>query len=353
MDFVEHFGIPTAICSEDLNLVEANSLFQELFAVKIGEPIEARFTTLEVNKMRRRLNRNQTYKCVVPAHNERQTPYKLTIKTSGENIAILASDATELKKSEDMLASYSKMIERQNRSIKRDKEKLEMLIGNILPSATILELRKSGQVKPKQFKNVGILMLDLVGFTKLSAQNDANVLFSELNELFTCFDILAEEYDCERIKTIGDAYLAVTNVNIENSKPNESLAILAADIIHIIEARRGKIDWKCRIGLHKGDLIAGVVGKSKILFDVFGDGINTAARMEAASVPMKINCSENFYLTSNFKDHFTSRGLQEIKGKDPARMYFLKDSFHDLDSDRISEIVHQARNMKSIVEITV
>ena len=353
MDFVEHFEIPTAICSEDLNLVEANSLFQELFSVKIGQSIEANFTAPQVKKMRRRLHRNQTYVCVILAHNERQTPYKLTIKASGEKIAILASDATDIKKSEDMLASYSKMIERQNKSIKRDKEKLEVLIGNILPSATILELRKSGQVKPKQFKNVGILMLDLVGFTKLSTQNDANVLFSELNELFTCFDILAEQYECERIKTIGDAYLAVTNVNIENAKPNESLAILAADFIHIIEARRGKIDWKCRIGLHKGDLIAGVVGKSKILFDVFGDGINTAARMEAASVPMKINCSENFYLTSNFKDQFTSRGLQEIKGKDPARMYFLKDSFHELDSDRISEIVQQARNMKSIVEITV
>lgn len=158
-------------------------------------------------------------------------------------------------------------------------------------------------------------MLDLVGFTKLSTQNDANVLFSELNELFTCFDILAEQYEWERIKTIGDDYLAVTNVNIENSKPNESLAILAADFIHIIEARRGKIDWKCRIGLHKGDLIAGVVGKSKILFDVFGDGINTTARMEADSVPMKINSSENFILPVTLKTNLPHVVYKKLRAR--------------------------------------
>jgi len=353
MDFICHFGIPTALCTEDLNLVQANDLFQELFCLNVGNSIASMFNDLEVKKVRRKLSRNQAYKLVVVAQNQRQTPYEFTFKTLDGNIAILATDATEIKKSEDMLASYSKMIERQNRAIKRDKEKLEVLIGNILPSTTISELRSNGQVKPKKFTNVGIMMLDLVGFTTLSAQNDAEVLFSELNELFTCFDILAENHKCERIKTIGDAYLAVTNVNIENSKPNESLASLATDIIHIIESRSGKIDWKCRIGLHKGDLVAGVVGKTKILFDVFGDGINTAARMEAASVPMKINCSENFFQTSNFTEHFTPRGLQQIKGKEPAKMYFLENSFHNLDSQRIAEIVQQARTMKSIVESTI
>ena len=88
IDFFEHFEIPTAVCSEDLNLVEANSLFQELFSVKIDQSIEANFTAPQVKKMRRRLHRNQTYVCVILAHNERQTPYKLTIKASGENIAI-------------------------------------------------------------------------------------------------------------------------------------------------------------------------------------------------------------------------------------------------------------------------
>ena len=354
MDAVQHFSIPTAICTHDLNLLEANNAFVDLFACENGKSISPLLSQNDLHRLQRKLGRNQQYKLAVRAQNERQTPYELKFKKIDETkIAILATDATEQRKAEEMLASYSQLIERQNKAIQIDKQKLEVLIANILPSSTIAELRRNGTVQPKKFQNVGIIALDFVGFTALSEKTDADLLFSELNEMFTCFDILAERYSCERIKTIGDAYLAVTNVNIENYNSHESLANFAMDALGIIESRKSDLDWQCRIGLHQGDLVAGVVGKTKILFDVFGDGINTAFRVEALSLPMKINCSSQFYETSTFKDNFSPRGLQKVKGKTASKMYFLNKPLSPATPQQLREIIQTAKSTKSIVETNV
>lgn len=249
-----------------------------------------------------------------------------------------------------VIIDKNQMLEAQNLKIEEDRRKLELLVENILPSATISELREKGAVTPKKFENVGVLFLDFVGFTEQSDKTDAALLFSELNEMFTCFDIIAEKYGCERIKTIGDAYLAVTNVNFTNSAQNENLAKMAIEIIELITLRNDKIDWKCRIGLHVGDLVAGVVGKTKILFDVFGDGINTASRVEGASEALKINCSEDFYQTSAFKDYFENRGLIEIKGKKPQNMYFLSSDFFSPDIADLRVTIEASKRLSSLLE---
>lgn len=255
-----------------------------------------------------------------------------------------------INKQATVIIDKNQMLEAQNLKIEEDKRKLELLVENILPSATISELREKGTVPPKKFENVGILFLDFVGFTEQSAKTDAALLFSELNEMFTCFDIIAEKYGCERIKTIGDAYLAVTNVNFTNSAQNENLAKMAIEIIKLITLRNDKIDWKCRIGLHVGDLVAGVVGKTKILFDVFGDGINTASRVEGASEALKINCSEDFYQTSAFKDYFANRGLIEIKGKKSQNMYFLSSDFFSPDIADLRVTIEASKRVSSLLE---
>ena len=255
-----------------------------------------------------------------------------------------------INKQATVIIDKNQMLEAQNLKIEEDRRKLELLVENILPSATISELREKGTVTPKKFENVGILFLDFVGFTEQSAKTDAALLFSELNEMFTCFDIIAEKYGCERIKTIGDAYLAVTNVNFTNSAQNENLAKMAIEIIKLITLRNDKIDWKCRIGLHVGDLVAGVVGKTKILFDVFGDGINTASRVEGASEALKINCSEDFYQTSAFKDYFANRGLIEIKGKKSQNMYFLSSDFFSPDIADLRVTIEASKRVSSLLE---
>ena len=258
--------------------------------------------------------------------------------------------ADELNNQANEILNKNELLEAQNQKIQDEKSKLEILIKNILPTATIRELRDNGTVEPKKFENVGILMLDFVGFTEMSAKTEQNLLFDELNEMFTCFDFLAERHKCERIKTIGDAYLAVANVNVENKSQIESLAKFALDIIAVLEARETQLEWKCRIGLHVGDIVAGVVGKTKILFDVFGDGINTASRIEGLSKPMKINCSKDFYSASDFHDHFEARGKLEIKGKNSMEVFFLKNSFHQPKTEEIEDIVNSAKLAESLIE---
>lgn len=258
-----------------------------------------------------------------------------------------------INKQATVIIDKNQMLEAQNLKIEEDRRKLELLVDNILPSTTISELREKGTVTPKKFENVGILFLDFVGFTEQSAKTDAALIFSELNEMFTCFDIIAEKYGCERIKTIGDAYLAVTNVNFTNSAQNENLAKMAIEIIELITLRNDKIDWKCRIGLHVGDLVAGVVGKTKIAFDVFGDGINTASRVEGASEALKINCSEDFYQTSAFKDYFENRGLIEIKGKKPQNMYFLSSDFFSPDIADLRVTIEASKRESSLLEVAM
>lgn len=247
----------------------------------------------------------------------------------------------------------NKTLELQNASIERDKVKLELLLANILPSKIISELRQEGSVTPQKFRNVGILILDFVGFTELSAEADADVLFAELNEMFTAFDLLCEKYNCERIKTIGDAYLAVTNVNLDNPKQIESLAKFSLDIIALVEQRQAAFNWECRIGLHVGDLVAGIVGKTKILFDVFGDGINTASRVEGLSSPMRVNCSNAFYEAADFQDFFEPRGELEVKGKANMLMYFLRREYHISPQEEITKIILRASKTRSLVESTI
>lgn len=349
MDFIKHFSIPTAICDEGLEVVELNQSFGMLFGVEISDSLCDHFASIEIVKLKRKLARGQKYSAIIQTKNDRSIPYELIFDRLDDRIAIIGMDASKVKKAEDMLASYSTMIEQQNRKIAEDNERLELLINNTLPANVVTELGANGQVSPKKFKDVGIMFLDFVNFTEISANNDEHLIFSELNEMFTCFDILAQKYECERIKTIGDAYLAVTNVNVPNQAPVNSLCDFAIDILAILEARNSKLEWNCRIGLHVGDLVAGVVGKTKILFDVFGDGINIASRIEAASQPMKINCSKAFFDRCDFSEHFEARGLIEVKGKAPMEMFFLNKTFKPLDPAAINQIIDEARNTRSII----
>jgi adenylate cyclase len=261
--------------------------------------------------------------------------------------------AKELNTQAQEIIQKNETLRLQNASIERDKVKLEALLANILPSNIVRKLRREGSVAPKKFTNVGILMLDFVDFTELSAKSDADVLFAELNEMFTAFDILCEKYTCERIKTIGDAYLAVANVNVNNPKQIESLAKLALDILALVEQRKATFNWECRIGLHVGDLVAGIVGKTKILFDVFGDGINTASRVEGLSIPMKVNCSNAFYEAADFQEFFESRGELEVKGKANMIMHFLKREYHISPQEEIAKIILGAENTRSLIESTI
>jgi class 3 adenylate cyclase len=217
------------------------------------------------------------------------------------------------------------LIQERTYDLNQEKIKVDSLLSNILPAYVIEDLKMRGESLPRDFENVAILFTDFVGFTRISTTMEPSSLINELNEMFTAFDDIVLRRGGERIKTIGDAYMAVSGLNESVTDPAAAMVESAQDIIAYIRQRnQGRpVQWQIRIGISVGKSVGGVVGKTKYLFDLFGDTINTASRMESNSEPMKINVSEEVYLRLKDRYPFVERELVEVKGKGLTKMYFV------------------------------
>lgn len=211
--------------------------------------------------------------------------------------------------------------------LNRERVKSEKLLANILPRKVILDLNERGITLPELFSNVTVLFSDVVGFTEMSSRIPVNKLIEELNDIFTTFDLIMERNGCERIKTIGDAYLAVSGLPEKNAHHCENIANAALEMIEAIKIRNVEkgTDWQIRIGIHTGEVIGSVIGIKKYIYDVFGDTVNTASRFENSSEPMKINISQNVFAILADKYNYEERGKHRVKGKGDMSMYFLED----------------------------
>ncbi len=216
-------------------------------------------------------------------------------------------------------------VRKSKKLISDEKMKSDKLLHNILPTKVVRELKKFGSSSPEKFSNVTVFFSDFVGFTEMSANINPNILIDELNDIFTRFDEIMEKHNCERIKTIGDAYLSVCG--LPEANPNHVRNILSASLeITSWLSDRNKIadlKWEVRVGVHTGNLIGGIVGVKKYIYDVFGDTINTASRMESNSHVGRINVSEDTHRAAHNHFSFTARPETEIKGKGLMKMYFL------------------------------
>ncbi len=222
------------------------------------------------------------------------------------------------------------LVEERTQELRQEKEKSEELLLNILPRETAKELIDRGEATPQHYDQVTILFTDFQAFTKSASNITPQELVSTLNECFTAFDEIIGRHNLEKIKTIGDAYMCAGGIPTENSTNPEDAVGAAIEmrnwINHWNAARQlaGKDVWEARIGLHTGELIAGVIGKKKFAYDVWGDAVNLAARMETNSEAGKINISEATYNLIKGKFECTSRGKIEVKGKGLMEMYFVK-----------------------------
>lgn len=217
-------------------------------------------------------------------------------------------------------------LELANDEIIREKNKSDRLILNVLPAKVANDLKEKGKTEPELYKNVTVMFADIVGFTGKAIKHSPQDIISELNIFFSQIDEIIGKYSCERIKTIGDAYLAVSGMPIADKNHIENMARVALEVIKYTSERNNtaSIPWEIRIGIHTGEVVGGVVGIKKYVYDIFGDTINTTARMESACLPMKINVSEEIYLALKDKFIFTDRGMILAKGKGEIKMYFLE-----------------------------
>ena len=202
----------------------------------------------------------------------------------------------------------------------------ENLLENILPKKIIEELRSNGYSDPEQFESVSVLFTDIVHFTDTSKKLQPSILIEELNDIFTNFDMIMDEYKCVRIKTIGDAYMAVSGLPEKNPSHLQNLISAALECRDYLAKRNetAKIEWKIRLGINFGCVVAGIVGVKKYLYDVFGDTVNVASRMETSSEEMKLCVPESVYTQLKDVFDFTFRGEFNIKGKGMMKLYFVE-----------------------------
>ena len=215
--------------------------------------------------------------------------------------------------------------------INKERQKSEQLLLNILPQKVVNELKEKGNTSPEIFKNVTVLFSDIVGFTDISSKLPVDVLINELNDIFTSFDTIIEKNSCERIKTIGDAYLAVCGLSQKDENHCSNVVNAALEMLDKLNQRNKthNIQWQIRIGIHTGQVIGSVVGIKKYIYDVFGDTVNTASRLESLSKPMKINVSDDVISELGNKYKFKNRGKFEVKGKKEMDMYFVNSRVND------------------------
>ena len=216
---------------------------------------------------------------------------------AGEKIAVLVcQNITRIKELESMIDSYSMMVERNTLEIKREKDQVEKLLLNMMPRAAYEEYKASGIVAPRIFEPVSVLALDFVDFDQRLAENDPSVIISELNDVFSAFDRIGEQFGCERIRTNGDSYVAVSGVPDPASDHAHAVSSSAVRFLRYLERRNQShpIKWEARIGLSSGSVIGSVVGVQKYIYDVFGPAVTSALRMRARTAPMCISTDADF-----------------------------------------------------------
>ncbi|MBL8003409.1 MAG: hypothetical protein JNL05_15755 [Flavobacteriales bacterium] len=218
----------------------------------------------------------------------------------------------------------------QSKEIEGQKVRIEDLLLNILPKQISDELKDKGKATARRHDEVTVMFTDMKGFTKAAEKMTPEELVSELDECFIKFDEIIGRYGIEKIKTIGDSYMCASGV--PSSDPHHAIktAMAALEVREMMDQwrreheARGKEPWILRIGLHTGPVVAGVVGKRKFAYDIWGDAVNTASRMESSGEPGEVNVSGATY--AQLKDHFecVHRGQVEAKNKGKIDMYFVK-----------------------------
>ncbi|HTN45935.1 MAG TPA: adenylate/guanylate cyclase domain-containing protein [Flavipsychrobacter sp.] len=236
--------------------------------------------------------------------------------------------AQELEKKQ-LLETQNERLEKEvaerTEEIHLEKKKSDDLLLNILPSEIAEELKLKGESKAHKYDEVSVLFTDFVNFTKISEQLGVDELLHELNVNFTAFDRIMEKHGLEKIKTIGDAYLAVSGLPVANSRHAQNTILAALDILEFVKIRKAEVPYglDIRIGINSGSLIAGIIGVKKFAYDIWGDTVNTAARMEQNSEAGKINISAQTYELVKEEFACSYRGKIGAKNKGEIDMYFV------------------------------
>lgn len=222
----------------------------------------------------------------------------------------------------------NRYIQKTNRIIKDERNRSDNLLLNILPAETATELKENGKVKAKKFESVTVLFTDFKGFTGYAENLAPEQLVESVDYYFSFFDAIMEKYGLEKIKTVGDAYMCAGGLPYPSQDHAQKMVSAAVEIANFVNESKKLISdqqtrFDIRIGINTGPVVAGVVGTKKFAYDIWGDAVNIASRMEANSEPGRINISENTFVL--VKEHFDCeyRGEVKVKNRGKMKMYFV------------------------------
>jgi class 3 adenylate cyclase len=260
--------------------------------------------------------------------------YKVKLARIAAQNALLEAQVQErtiqLGEANEELKQINEELNATLETIDKERQKSDSLLRNILPAETAQELKENGVATPRSYELASIMFTDLKGFTSIAESLSPEDIIGELNICFSAFDKICEANGLEKIKTIGDGYLAVGGV----PEPNETNAVDAVRAALQMQAfmkqwqqerlNKGLPVWRLRIGIHTGPVVAGVVGTHKFAYDIWGDSVNLAARMEQSGEADQVNISESTYQL--VKEHFRchARGKMQAKNKGMVDMYFVE-----------------------------
>ena len=241
-----------------------------------------------------------------------------TFHTNGAVINLVALAVAALL-IDRYLLNLNGALYREKCLVEHERARADRVLYNALPMSIANELKSNNAVKAEKYQHMTVLFVDIVGFTNFSATRPPGAVVQVLNEIFSEFDTLVDCHEVEKIKTIGDAYMVIGKGKVS------AVATLALEMLDGMQAygRRNGFDLAIRCGIHVGPAVAGVIGLKRFLYDVWGDAVNTASRMESMGEAGKIHVSEEVFRELQPLFQFEPRGELDVKGKGLMRTYFL------------------------------
>ncbi|WP_425053604.1 adenylate/guanylate cyclase domain-containing protein [Psychromarinibacter sp. S121] len=273
-----------------------NDTFREWFGdIEIGQHLSELFASLDPEPLKAALNEDGRYATETTFRVRRRT---MTVALAfnkaldGEDpIAVLVcQNISRIKELESMIDSYSMMVERNTREIKREKEQVEKLLLNMMPRSVYEEYTTFGVVTPRLYDPVSAIYLDFVGFSDMVIEHDPGVIVSELNDIYTAFDRIGEQFGCVRIRAVGDFYIAMAGMPDPAEDHGAAAANASVRFLRYLNQRNEThpIKWTCRVGISSGPVVGSVVGVQKYIYDVFGPAVTHASTLRHWARPMRI-----------------------------------------------------------------
>jgi class 3 adenylate cyclase len=224
------------------------------------------------------------------------------------------------------------LVRKSKRAIDHEKERSENLLLNILPQEIADELKEKGRAEARNFDTVSILFTDFKGFTRISEQLSPAELVEEINSCFKAFDAICRKYGIEKIKTIGDAYMAAGGLPVPSNESVKNTVLAGLEMMEFMIAKKkeaeseGRTNFDMRLGIHTGSVIAGIVGVAKFQYDIWGDSVNIASQMESSGEVGKVNISQSTWeqIKNESMFKFEARGKVITKSKGEIEMWFVE-----------------------------